>query len=181
MAEAADTQLRKFSKGMLQRVGIAQAILHSPKVVFLDEPMSGLDPVGRHEVRELIESLRDEGKTIFFSTHILSDAETLCNRVAVMDKGQLRGISAVSDLVSETLGESEIIVQGGSDLTSLRALGTEVRSVGDSVRIVVPAERLDDALAAIRAANARLISVNPVRGNLEEFFLEHVNSKEDGP
>src|SRR5437588_1019771 len=85
LSEAADTQLRKFSKGMLQRVGIAQAIVHDPKILFLDEPMSGLDPVGRREVRDLIQSLHDEGKTIFFSTHILSDAETLCHRVAVLN------------------------------------------------------------------------------------------------
>src|SRR5215475_4927425 len=84
LADVATTQLRKFSKGMLQRVGIAQAILHDPKVVFLDEPMSGLDPLGRREVRELIQQLQHEGKTVFFSTHILSDAEALCDRVAII-------------------------------------------------------------------------------------------------
>jgi ABC-2 type transport system ATP-binding protein len=100
MGDQADTQLRKFSKGMLQRVGIAQAIIHDPKIVFLDEPMSGLDPVGRREVRDLIEGLREEGKTVFFSTHILSDAETLCDRVAVLHKGELRGITGVAELAA---------------------------------------------------------------------------------
>src|SRR5437867_4296575 len=95
LKDAANLQLRKFSKGMLQRVGIAQAILHDPKVVFLDEPMSGLDPAGRREIRELIQNLKDEGKTIFFSTHILSDAEALCDRVAVINKGELCGIGVV--------------------------------------------------------------------------------------
>ena len=92
LAEQGHIQLRKFSKGMLQRVGIAQAVIHDPKLIFLDEPMSGLDPIGRREVRDLIQSLKDEGKTIFFSTHILSDAEALCDRVAVIHKGQVRGV-----------------------------------------------------------------------------------------
>ena len=92
LKDAARLQLRKFSKGMLQRVGLAQAILHDPKVVFLDEPMSGLDPMGRREVRDLIEELKQQGKTVFFSTHILSDAEALCDRVAVIHQGELRGV-----------------------------------------------------------------------------------------
>src|SRR6266481_2256120 len=100
LADAGRQQLRKFSKGMLQRVGIAQAILHQPRIVFLDEPMSGLDPVGRREIRELLQGLKDEGKTVFFSTHILSDAEALCDRVAVIHEGMLRGVGVVADLVS---------------------------------------------------------------------------------
>ena len=103
-------QLRKFSKGMLQRVGIAQAILHDPKLVFFDEPMSGLDPMGRREVRDLMEQLKHEGKTVFFSTHILSDAEALCDRVAIIHKGELRGTGRVADLTSSVLEQS------GSDL-----------------------------------------------------------------
>src|SRR5438046_2605331 len=102
LPDAANTQLRKFSKGMLQRVGIAQAILHDPKVVFLDEPMSGLDPLGRREIRELLQELKDQGKTVFFSTHILSDAEALCDRVAVIYKGERRVVGAVEDLQSKT-------------------------------------------------------------------------------
>src|ERR1700756_847944 len=94
-------QLRKYSKGMLQRVGLAQAILHDPKVVILDEPMSGLDPVGRREVREMIQQMRSEGKTVFFSTHILSDADALCDRVAIIYQGELRGVGAVADLMSQ--------------------------------------------------------------------------------
>src|ERR1700724_2600150 len=102
-------QLRKFSKGMLQRVGIAQAILHDRRVVFLDEPMSGLDPMGRREVRDLMEELKHEGKTVFFSTHILSDAEALCDRVAIIHKGELRGVGRVEDLTSTIQGKVEII------------------------------------------------------------------------
>src|SRR6185312_14590156 len=112
MGHAGGTQLRKFSKGMLQRVGIAQAIIHDPKIVFLDEPMSGLDPIGRREVRDLIQELNDEGKTVFFSTHILSDAETLCDRVAVLNRGELRGVGVVADLLAETQGKREVIWEG---------------------------------------------------------------------
>ena len=100
LKDAARVQLRKFSKGMLQRVGLAQAVLHDPKVVFLDEPMSGLDPMGRREVRDLMEELKQQGKTVFFSTHILSDAEALCDRVAVIHQGELRGVGHVAELTS---------------------------------------------------------------------------------
>src|SRR5205823_9446795 len=96
LRDVARLQLRKYSKGMLQRVGIAQAILHEPQVVFLDEPMSGLDPMGRREVRDLIQGLKDEGRTVFFSTHILSDAEALCDRVAVLHRGELKAVDRKS-------------------------------------------------------------------------------------
>ncbi len=109
LADAARLQLRKFSKGMLQRVGLAQAILHDPKIVFLDEPMSGLDPMGRREVREMIQRMRSEGKTVFFSTHILSDAEALCDRVAIIYQGELRGVGAVAQLTSQARRRVEII------------------------------------------------------------------------
>src|SRR5579864_4151404 len=101
LRDAANLQLRKFSKGMLQRAGIAQAILHDPKVVFLDEPMSGLDPMGRREVRSLIEELKSEGKTVFFSTHILSYAEALGDRGAIIHLGQVRDVGAVEELTAE--------------------------------------------------------------------------------
>ncbi len=108
---AANTQLRKFSKGMLQRAGIAQAIIHDPKVIFLDEPMSGLDPVGRREVRDIIQDLKQQGRTVFFSTHILSDAEMLCDRVAVLVGGKLQGVGAPSDLVSVEVQGMEILFE----------------------------------------------------------------------
>src|ERR1700749_3683089 len=120
LGDVGNKQLRKFSKGMLQRVGIAQAIIHDPEVVFLDEPMSGLDPVGRHEVRELIQSLKDEGKTIFFSTHILSDAEALCDRVAVVHKGELRGVGVVNDFRSSAAEKTEVIWLGAKALPAVK-------------------------------------------------------------
>src|SRR5207249_9934377 len=125
LADSGTVQIRKFSKGMLQRVGIAQAILHDPKVVFLDEPMSGLDPMGRREVRDLIEQLKHEGKTVFFSTHILSDAEALCDRVAILNRGELRGVGAVAELTSSVHGHVEMVWQGAVVSSSLRALGAD--------------------------------------------------------
>jgi ABC-2 type transport system ATP-binding protein len=173
LSEAADTQLRKFSKGMLQRVGIAQAIVHDPKILFLDEPMSGLDPVGRREVRDLIQSLHDEGKTIFFSTHILSDAETLCDRVAVLNKGELRGVGIVADLLAESSKKLEVVWEGGN-AGALRSLGSNFRETGKVSCVVVEEPKLNSALDALRSAHARLISVTPVRGTLEEYFLKHL-------
>jgi ABC-2 type transport system ATP-binding protein len=174
LADAANTQLRKFSKGMLQRVGIAQAIVHDPKVVFLDEPMSGLDPVGRREVRDLIESLNDEGKTVFFSTHILSDAEALCDRVAVLHKGELRGIEVVSDLLAAARGRVEVAWQGPSEIPAIRACSSDYRTTGQSSRAVIDDADLDGAIDALRRAGARLVSVTPVHRTLEDYFLKKI-------
>src|ERR1700751_4784835 len=165
-------QLRKFSKGMLQRVGIAQAILHDPKVVFFDEPMSGLDPMGRREVRDLIAQLKKEGKTVFFSTHILSDAETLCDRVAIIHQGELRGVGAVADLTSSVHGKVEIVWQGSTVPSSLRALGAECHVTGDTVRPVLSEANQDSAIEALRRERLRLISIVPLRTSLESYFVE---------
>ena len=172
MADSGNVQLRKFSKGMLQRVGIAQAILHDPALVFLDEPMSGLDPIGRREVRDLIQSLKDEGKTIFFSTHILSDAEALCDRVAVLHRGELRGIGAVADLTAGATGKVEILWQGAAATPALVALGAEIHATGETVRATLPEPSLDAALEALRRTRAHLVSVTPIRATLEDYFVE---------
>ena len=172
LADQGHVQLRKFSKGMLQRVGIAQAVLHEPEVVFLDEPMSGLDPLGRREVREFIQGLNDEGKTVFFSTHILSDAEALCDRVAVLNHGELRGVGVVADLVSQKSGRFEVVWEGKAIIPVIQALGTNCRMAGETVLATVDESQLQKALEAIRGQHARLISVNPVGGSLEEYFLQ---------
>jgi ABC-2 type transport system ATP-binding protein len=174
IAEYADMQLRKFSKGMLQRVGIAQAIVHDPKLIFLDEPMSGLDPIGRREVRDLIQTLKDEGKTIFFSTHILSDAETLCDRVAVLNHGQLRGIGVVADLVREVSGRIEVTWEGVAASAAIIELGAETHSSGAIFRALLPEPLLECAVDAIRHSGCRLISLTPVRATLEDFFLQRL-------
>jgi ABC-2 type transport system ATP-binding protein len=165
-------QLRKFSKGMLQRAGIAQAILHSPKLVFLDEPMSGLDPLGRREVRDLILQLQQEGKTVFFSTHILSDAEALCDRVAIINKGELRGVGAVEELTKSVQGKVELVWQGTQIPASMKALGAEFHVTGETVRTMISESQQDAAVDALRRERLRLISIIPVRTSLESYFVE---------
>jgi len=165
-------QLRKFSKGMLQRAGIAQAILHDPKLVFFDEPMSGLDPLGRREVRDLMEQLKHEGKTVFFSTHILSDAEALCDRVAIIHQGELRGVGAVEDLTSSVQGKVEVIWQGTQVPASIKALGADCHISGDRVRAVIADVQQDAAIDALRRERLRLIAIIPLRTSLEAYFVE---------
>jgi ABC-2 type transport system ATP-binding protein len=172
LSDAAGVQLRKLSKGMMQRVGLAQAILHDPKLVFLDEPMSGLDPMGRREVRDLIQQLQQEGKTVFFSTHILSDAEALCDRVAVIHQGELRGVGAVADLTSQSKGKVEILFYGTSAPAGFSTVGAEVRVSGEVVSAVLPVENQDAALDLLRRERTRLISVNPVRSSLEDYYIQ---------
>jgi ABC-2 type transport system ATP-binding protein len=176
LKDAARLQLRKFSKGMLQRVGLAQAILHDPKVVFLDEPMSGLDPMGRREVRDLMEELKQQGKTVFFSTHILSDAEALCDRVAVIHQGELRGVGRVADLTSSVAGKVELIWNGSAVPAGFSALGAECHRSGATMRAVVPEAQQEAALEILRRERLRLISLTPVLFSLEEYFLQKVNS-----
>jgi ABC-2 type transport system ATP-binding protein len=171
-------QLRKFSKGMLQRVGIGQAILHDPKLVFFDEPMSGLDPMGRREVRDLMEQLKHEGKTVFFSTHILSDAEALCDRVAIIHKGELRGVGAVEDLTSSVQGKVEVIWQGTQVPASIKALGAECHVTGDRVRAVIAENQQDAVIDALRRERQRLIAIIPVRTSLEAYFVEKLRRAE---
>jgi len=172
LTDVKGVQLRKFSKGMLQRAGIAQAILHNPKLVFFDEPMSGLDPLGRREVRDLMEELKHEGKTVFFSTHILSDAETLCDRVAIIHKGVLRGVGAVEDLTSTVQGKIEVVWQGTRIPASIKALSSECHASGDRVRAVINESQQDVAIDALRRERMRLIAITPVRTSLETYFIE---------
>ena len=172
LADIKGVQLRKFSKGMLQRAGIAQAILHNPKLVFLDEPMSGLDPLGRREVRDLIEQLKQDGKTVFFSTHILSDAEALCDRVAIIHQGELRGTGAIEELTSSVQGKVEVVWQGTQIPASMRALSAECHVSGETVRAVIAESQQDAAIDALRRERRRLISVTPLRTSLEQYFVE---------
>ena len=175
LPEVGGVQLRKFSKGMLQRVGIAQAILHDPKVVFFDEPMSGLDPMGRREVRDLMAQLKVEGKTVFFSTHILSDAEALCDRVGILHQGELRGVGAVAELTSSVHGKVEVVWQGTAVPASLRALGAECHVTGDTVRAMLSEANQDAAIEALRRERLRLVSVTPVRTSLEDYYLQKLH------
>ena len=178
LSDVGNKQLRKFSKGMLQRVGIAQAIIHDPDIVFLDEPMSGLDPVGRHDVRELIQHLKDQGKTIFFSTHILSDAEALCDRVGIIHKGELRGVGVVNDFRSSVADKTEVIWLGAGALASVTDLVSDTHVTGDTVRGAVQSANLDRLLEKLRQQRARLISVTPINRTLEDYFLAQTQDKD---
>ncbi len=167
-------QLRKYSKGMLQRVGLAQAILHDPKLVILDEPMSGLDPVGRREVRDIILELKREGKTVMFSTHILSDAETLCDRVGVIVGGKLRGVGAPGQLVDmKTQGVEILFALTGASNAPLLAKATKT---GDYYRLQVADGELYTAIEQLRGVGARILSVTQVKATLEEFFMNLVEA-----
>src|ERR1700675_2414321 len=143
-------QLRKYSKGMLQRVGLAQAILHDPKVVILDEPMSGLDPIGRREGRDIILGLKREGRTVLFSTHILSDAEMLCDRVGVIVGGKLRGVGAPGEMVGMKAQGMEILFELPGNGTNAAAIVAKATKTGDRYRLQVPEEELYTALEQLR-------------------------------
>ena len=178
LAEQGNVQLRKFSKGMLQRVGIAQAVLHEPEIVFLDEPMSGLDPLGRREIRDFIHSLNQEGKTVFFSTHILSDAEALCHRVAVLNRGELRGVGVVAELTSRNRGRVEVVWEGPSAVPAAQTLGAECHVAAEMVRATLNESRLQELLDVLKARSLSLVSVNPVGASLEEYFLQKLEAAE---
>jgi ABC-2 type transport system ATP-binding protein len=173
-----NTQLRKFSKGMLQRVGLAQALINDPKVVFLDEPMSGLDPIGRREVRDLIAALRQEGKTVFMCSHILSDIEVLCDRIAILRNGRLAHIGYLDELRQQVVGRNLVeVTLSGIDEAALRPHlpgGNDfvVTATPAGLRIELKEEKeVDSVIAALRKAGGKLVSVQPLRQSLEELFL----------
>src|SRR6476659_5016747 len=173
-----NTQLRKFSKGMLQRVGLAQALVNDPEVIFLDEPMSGLDPIGRRPVRDLIAALKQEGKTVFMCSHILSDIEILCDRIAILKRGRLSHVGYLNELqASADRGQLEIVATG-TDVDNLKSVfdglkQCEVNGTAGVVRIKVEDEKdVDLVLKSLRKAGARLVSVQPLKQSLEELFLD---------
>ena len=170
-----DRQLRKLSKGMLQRVGLAQALINAPEIVFLDEPMSGLDPVGRREVRDLIASLRTEGKTVFMCSHILSDIELLCDNVAILKKGRLAHAGSLDELRVQESNQIEIVAAGANEAVLRETLDGKalVRPDASGFSVLVQDEKeIDAVIAAVRKANGKLVSVQPVRQSLEELFLD---------
>jgi ABC-2 type transport system ATP-binding protein len=171
---AGKIQLRKYSKGMLQRVGLAQAILHDPKLVILDEPMSGLDPVGRREVRDIILELKNAGKTVLFSTHILPDAETLCDRVGVIAGGKLRGVGAPGSIVGVKSLGMEIVFELPEGSPQAETMGVKATKAGAHYRMSIGEAELYTALEVLRAGGAKVISVTQIKPTLEEFFFELV-------
>ncbi len=184
LTDARTRQLRKFSKGMLQRIGLAQALIHDPELVILDEPMSGLDPIGRKQVRDLILALREQGKTVFFSTHIIPDVEAMCDRVGIVVKGKLLASGTVAELVSQGQGRSvEILCEGvrAEAVPAIAAACGRVLQRGGQCSVVLPdPERLEDVLAGIRGQGGRLVSVTPQRGSLEELFFQQADGHPGG-
>jgi ABC-2 type transport system ATP-binding protein len=174
-------QLRKFSKGMLQRVGIAQALLNEPDLVILDEPMSGLDPLGRRDVRKLILRLRERGCTVFFSSHVLSDAEALCSRVAILAKGRLVASGRLTDMLAFGVRGWELIVADVSDavIAKYGPQLSKAQAIGEGrFSLELPIETAPEKLLTeLTAAGGRLVSLNPLRETLENFFVEHVEQQ----
>ena len=173
---AGKIQLRKYSKGMLQRVGLAQAILHDPQVVILDEPMSGLDPIGRREVRDIILELKRDGRTVMFSTHILSDAEMLCDRVGVIVGGKLRGVGAPGEIVGMKAHGMEILFELAGGGASAAAILAKATKTGDRFRLQVSEEELYAALEQLREVGAKILSVAQVKASLEEYFMHLIEA-----
>jgi len=170
---AADLQLRKYSKGMQQRLGIAQALVADPAFVVLDEPMSGLDPVGRKEMRDIILELKRQGKTVFFSTHILPDVEVLCDRVGIILGGRLRDVGRLGELLSPRVKSVEARLQVPPSVRSqISAQAVVLAQDGDCLDLSLADEAA--AAAAVRlvfAAGGRVISLTPHRETLEDFFV----------
>ena len=169
--------LKKFSKGMLQRAGLAQALMNDPEIVVLDEPMSGLDPIGRKEVRDLMLELREHGKTVFFSTHILSDVEAITDDIAIIARGQLQAQGTPAELVKRTLQGTEISVRLDKDIEELVANTTRALRVGDTLTVVLANDvDIDAWIDRAHGAGAKIISVSPRHETLEDLFLREVAS-----
>ena len=180
LTEFRNVALRKYSKGMLQRIGVAQALLHKPEIMLLDEPMSGLDPVGRRDVQNLILQLKSEGKTVFFSTHILSAAEALCDRVAILHRGKLVGVGQIGALLKRKSGFEAIVESCPAALLSrLQAFAiAPVVASGGHHRLEVAEERVQELLGFCASNSVRLLSLNPLRFSLEDYFLELLRASE---
>jgi ABC-2 type transport system ATP-binding protein len=177
LTEAADRQIRRYSKGMRQRAGLAQALIGEPDVVILDEPMSGLDPLGRKEVRDLILGLRDEGKSVFFTSHILQDAEMICDSVAIILGGRVVQAGYLDDLLGQEIRGVEIVAEGLSEalFEELRAQASRAVVQGGRFLFDVEDEAQADKLTArIREGGGKLRSLVPHRRSLEDLLLAGV-------
>ncbi len=167
ISQARDVELRRYSKGMLQRIGIAQAILHEPEFLVLDEPMSGLDPLGRKEMRELILALAQQGHTIFFSTHVIPDVEAICDQIALIEKGRIKGFGSIQSFLPQHETNFEIAFAGSAH----EGLPFEnLRQIPEGFRAQIAAPEVDRVLSALLEKKAHILWVNPVRPSLESHF-----------
>jgi ABC-2 type transport system ATP-binding protein len=173
--------LRRLSKGTVQRVGIAQAIVNDPEVVFLDEPMSALDPLGRRDVRALVLQLRDRGCTVFFSSHILPDAEAVCSRVGILANGRLLTAGRLSEILAGDVRGWELVVDGvtANALAPFATRATRVTRITEERHaLALPATAAPEQFVAeLAAAGVRVLSLTPVHPTLEEYFVERVTSQ----
>lgn len=179
LGDVGNRLLRNFSKGMLQRIGIAQALINDPDLVILDEPMSGLDPVGRREVRNLMVELNRRGKTIFFSSHILSDIESICQRIAFLEKGELKYCGRIDELVEHGSREFEIVfrMSGAADHPEIAKLGT-LHSLGERLRLSVQgAAEARRATERLWSLGAEVTSFSPAQRSLEDILFGERRSK----
>jgi ABC-2 type transport system ATP-binding protein len=178
LGDARRRPMRQYSKGMVQRVGLAQALVNDPELVILDEPMSGLDPLGRREVREIIIKLRDEGRTVLFSSHILSDAELLCSRVGILSRGRLVAAGSVGDLTAGGGRGWEVVMDGvpAASVDRLAASAHRVIRITETRCAIELStdQRPEPLIAELSAAGASLVSVTPMRTTLEDVFVERI-------
>ena len=189
LERAASTQLRKYSRGMLQRIGIAQALINDPELVILDEPLSGLDPVGRKDIRDIILRLKSEGRTVIFSSHVLSDVEIICDRIGVVMQGRLQSVERLDEFLNVELESVEIATAGlnGSSEKTIESLGGKMEGAGSRNVITVHGvgtrtgeETMSNVLAFVRESNATLISISSQTRSLEELFVSSSSLGEDG-
>ncbi len=164
--------LRKFSKGMLQRIGIAQSLMGDPELVVLDEPMTGLDPIGRKEIRDLMLELRREGRTVLYSTHILPDVEMTCDRVAMIFAGRIRNVGPLSELLTARLLSTEVCLRHNVGQIPPLPVGAQLRQTPDGMMVDLPeGADVDAFLKAALASATNIISVTPRRESLEDLFV----------
>lgn len=167
-------QLRQYSKGMLQRVGMAQALINDPDIVFLDEPMSGLDPLGRYQMREIILSLKAQGKTIFFNSHVLSDVEKICDRIAILAQGELITIGSLNELLGSA--DSYYIKGEGGNLDVLKQWLPDLQFEDGYWRGHFAGDPYD-LIASLRLMGVKIITMNLARPSLEEFFVNKLEQR----
>ncbi len=171
---AKSKQLKQYSKGMLQRIGMAQALINDPAVLFLDEPMSGLDPLGRYQMREIILSLKQQGKTIFFNSHVLSDVERICDRVAILDQGEIICQGTMSELLGDSRGYTVKITGGNPELLKQRIAQLKF---SDGLWTGMLKGDPQDFIASLRLMRAELVSIELAKPTLEEFFVQTLGDR----
>jgi ABC-2 type transport system ATP-binding protein len=188
LEKSASVQLRKFSRGMLQRIGIAQALVNDPELVILDEPLSGLDPVGRKEIRNIILDLRNQGRTVIFSSHVLSDVEAICDRVGILLQGKLQRIERLDAFLNIEVESVELAASGLDEMgiSAIESLGGQIMNVGNKTVVGISDVRspggegmLTNTMAVIRESGAKLISITSQTRSLEDLFTASDSAEEE--